>query len=53
MCSAKHMQEPTPFCSLQTAFEPHGDGTQGDIATGGGCTRIYTRKSSEQRSLLV
>lgn len=29
--SGKHIHEPTPFCSLQMAFGPHGDGVQGEV----------------------
>lgn len=29
MYSGKHEHEPAPFCSLQTAFGPHGEGVHG------------------------
>lgn len=31
MYSGKQAQDPTPFCSLQMAFEPQGDGVQGEV----------------------
>lgn len=33
--SCKHVQEPAPFCSRQTAFEPHGDGLHGLLCSTG------------------
>lgn len=36
MYSGKHVHEPALFCSLQTAFAPHGDGLQGWTISGGG-----------------
>lgn len=29
--SGKQAQDPTLFCSLQIAFEPQGDGVQGEV----------------------
>lgn len=41
MYSGKHVQEPTPFCSLHTAFVPQGDGWQGRLGAGGSPKRTY------------
>ena len=35
--SGKHVQDPAPLRSLQTAFAPHGDGLQGSRISGTGC----------------
>lgn len=29
MYSGRHVQDPAPFCSLQIALAPHGEGMQG------------------------
>jgi hypothetical protein len=36
MYSGRQTHEPAPFRSLQTALEPHGDGTHGFTGSGGG-----------------
>lgn len=39
MYSGKQVQEPALFCSLQIAFAPQGDGTQGVNFWGGSAER--------------
>lgn len=34
--SGRQVQEPAPFCSLQTALAPQGDGIHGDVSSGFG-----------------
>lgn len=39
--SGKHVHDPAPFCSLQTALEPHGDGSHGvDISCSSGVAEM-------------
>lgn len=39
--SGKHVQEPAPFLSLHSAFEPQGDGLQGFLGTSTGTEKFY------------
>lgn len=42
--SCKQVQAPAPFCSRQTAFEPHGEGTQGDEKSCDWGPKIYVEE---------
>lgn len=49
ICSGRQLQEPAPFCSLQIAFAPQGEGTQGVGLSLGNDWAVKKIKSSISR----